>query len=102
MNPHAPQPTTPAALGKSLWRNLQLILQMTPREVPGRYKGSFTDPRHPNRNSLRHIFIPSANFTTSLSPTSLQALKNGKYWRQLIKHRRLAGVAVFEHYGRWD
>jgi hypothetical protein len=41
MNPHAPQPTSPAALGKSLWRNRQLILQMTRREVLGRYKGSF-------------------------------------------------------------
>ena len=40
-NPHAPQPTSPAALGKSLWRNRQLILQMTQREVLGRYKGSF-------------------------------------------------------------
>lgn len=41
MNPHAAQPTSPAALGKSLWRNRQLILQMTRREVLGRYKGSF-------------------------------------------------------------
>lgn len=41
MNPHAPQPTSPAALGGSLWRNRQLILQMTRREVLGRYKGSF-------------------------------------------------------------
>jgi lipopolysaccharide transport system permease protein len=41
MNPHAPQPTSPAALGKSLWRNRQLILQMTQREALGRYKGSF-------------------------------------------------------------
>jgi hypothetical protein len=42
IEPHAPQPTSPAALGKSLWRNRQLILQMTQREVLGRYKGSFT------------------------------------------------------------
>ena len=41
INPHAPQPTSPVALGKSLWRNRQLILQMTQREVLGRYKGSF-------------------------------------------------------------
>jgi hypothetical protein len=37
-NPHAAQPTSPAALGKSLWRNRQLILQMTRRDVLGRYK----------------------------------------------------------------
>jgi lipopolysaccharide transport system permease protein len=40
INPHAAQPTSLVALGKSLWRNRQLILQMTQREVVGRYKGS--------------------------------------------------------------
>lgn len=40
VNPHAVQPTSLAALGKSLWRNRQLIGQMTKREVVGRYKGS--------------------------------------------------------------
>jgi lipopolysaccharide transport system permease protein len=40
INPHAAQPTSLAALAKSLWRNRQLIMQMTKREVVGRYKGS--------------------------------------------------------------
>ena len=40
INPHATQPTSPLALCKSLWRNRQLILQMTKRDVVGRYKGS--------------------------------------------------------------
>ena len=40
INPHAAQPTSLLALVKSLWRNRQLILQMTKREVVGRYKGS--------------------------------------------------------------
>ena len=39
-NPHAAQPTSLFALAKSLWRNRQLIVQMTKREVVGRYKGS--------------------------------------------------------------
>lgn len=39
-NPHATQPTSPAAMLKSLWRNRQLVLQMTKREVVGRYQGS--------------------------------------------------------------
>lgn len=39
-NPHAVQPTSLVALGKSLWRNRQLIVQMTKRDVAGRYKGS--------------------------------------------------------------
>lgn len=41
MNPHAVQSTSPATLCKSLWQHRQLILQMTQREVLGRYKGSF-------------------------------------------------------------
>ncbi len=40
MNPHAAQPTSLTALARSLWRNRQLIGQMTRREVVGRYKGS--------------------------------------------------------------
>jgi lipopolysaccharide transport system permease protein len=40
INPHAAQPTSLAALGRSFWRNRQLIVQMTRREVAGRYKGS--------------------------------------------------------------
>lgn len=40
INPHAAQPTSLAALCKSLWHNRQLIMQMTKREVVGRYKGS--------------------------------------------------------------
>lgn len=40
VNPHASQSATLVALGKSLWRNRQLIAQMTRREVVGRYRGS--------------------------------------------------------------
>jgi lipopolysaccharide transport system permease protein len=40
INPHATQPTSLMSLAKSLWRNRQLIAQMTSREVVGRYKGS--------------------------------------------------------------
>jgi len=40
INPHAAQPTSLMALGRSLWRNRQLIAQMSRREVVGRYKGS--------------------------------------------------------------
>ncbi|MBG6219134.1 MULTISPECIES: ABC transporter permease [unclassified Janthinobacterium] len=40
VNPHAAHPTSPVALVKSLWRNRQLAMQMTKREVVGRYKGS--------------------------------------------------------------
>ena len=39
-NPHAAQRTSLVALGKSLWQNRRLIVQMTRREVMGRYKGS--------------------------------------------------------------
>jgi lipopolysaccharide transport system permease protein len=40
IDPHAAQPISILALGKSLIRNRQLILQMIKREVIGRYKGS--------------------------------------------------------------
>lgn len=40
INPHAAHPTSLLALGRSLWHNRQLIVQMTKREVVGRYKGS--------------------------------------------------------------
>lgn len=40
INPHAAQPTSPAALVGSLWRHRQLIVQMARREVLGRYRGS--------------------------------------------------------------
>lgn len=40
INQHAAQPTSLASLAHSLWRNRQLIVQMTKREVVWRYKGS--------------------------------------------------------------
>ena len=40
INPHATQPTSLASLLRSLWKHRQLIVQMTKREVVGRYKGS--------------------------------------------------------------
>ena len=40
MNPHAKKPVTLTSLVGSIWGNRQLILQMTKREVVGRYKGS--------------------------------------------------------------
>lgn len=40
MNPHAEKPTSLASLARSLTRNRQLIVQMTRRDVIGRYKGS--------------------------------------------------------------
>lgn len=40
MNPHAASPVSINSLAQSLWHNRQLILQMSRREVVGRYKGS--------------------------------------------------------------
>lgn len=39
-NPHANHPTSLAALARSLWQHRDLIMQMTRREVIGRYRGS--------------------------------------------------------------
>jgi lipopolysaccharide transport system permease protein len=40
IDPHAVQPASLVAMTHSLWRNRQLIVQLTRREVVGRYKGS--------------------------------------------------------------
>ena len=40
MNPHVAPPTSLTALGRSLWGNHRLIVQMIKRDVEGRYKGS--------------------------------------------------------------
>lgn len=40
MNPHAPQPVSLSSLVMGLFRHRELIVQMTKREVVGRYKGS--------------------------------------------------------------
>jgi lipopolysaccharide transport system permease protein len=40
MNPQQTHPSTPIAMFTSFWRNRQLILQLTRREVIGRYRGS--------------------------------------------------------------
>jgi lipopolysaccharide transport system permease protein len=40
MNPHSKHPASVAAILKTIWRNRGLILQMTQREVIGRYRGS--------------------------------------------------------------
>jgi len=40
MNPHQDHPTTPIAMFRSLWRNRQLIWQMTRRDISMRYRGS--------------------------------------------------------------
>lgn len=40
MNPHASAPTSLASLVRNLWRQRGLVLQMTKRDVVGRYKGS--------------------------------------------------------------
>lgn len=40
MNPHAEKQISLPSLARSMWSNRQLILQMTKRDVIGRYKGS--------------------------------------------------------------
>jgi lipopolysaccharide transport system permease protein len=40
IDPHAAQPTSILSISKIIWRHRQLIVQMTKREVVGRYKGS--------------------------------------------------------------
>ena len=39
-NPHQSHPATPMAMFRNLWRNRQLIWQMTRRDIDSRYRGS--------------------------------------------------------------
>jgi len=41
VNPHTAHPTSLIALARSLWQHRELIVQMTKREILGRYRGSF-------------------------------------------------------------
>jgi lipopolysaccharide transport system permease protein len=63
MNPHAAQPTSLSSLVSSLWRNRQLILQMTKRDVIGRYKGSVIGVMWSLFNPLFLLVIYSFVFT---------------------------------------
>jgi len=63
MNPHAAQPTSLSSLVSSLWRNRQLILQMTKRDVIGRYKGSVIGVMWSLFNPLFLLAIYSFVFT---------------------------------------
>lgn len=40
INPHAAHPISPVSVARNHWLNRQLIMQMTKREVLGRYRGS--------------------------------------------------------------
>jgi lipopolysaccharide transport system permease protein len=64
MNPHAPQPTSMTSLVTSLWRHRQLILQLTRRDVIGRYKGSVMGVMWSLVNPLALLAIYSFVFST--------------------------------------
>ncbi len=57
LNPHTGQPTSPLSLLCSSWRNRELIIQMTKREVVGRYKGSVFGLAWSLFNPLLMLFI---------------------------------------------
>jgi lipopolysaccharide transport system permease protein len=57
VNPHSTQLTSPLSLLRSHWRNRELIIQMTKREVVGRYKGSIFGLAWSFFNPLLMLFI---------------------------------------------
>lgn len=66
MNPHAPAPVSPASLVRSLRNHRELILQLTRRELVGRYKGSVMGLlwsfAHPILLLLMYAFVFSVVF----------------------------------------
>jgi len=66
MNPHRAHHTSPLAIFASLWTNRQLILQMTKREIAGRYTGSLIGSAwsfiHPLLMLIIYTFVFSVVF----------------------------------------
>lgn len=66
MNPHRAHPASPLAIFTSLWNNRQLILQMTQREIAGRYTGSLIGSAwsfiHPLLMLIIYTFVFSGVF----------------------------------------
>ena len=66
MNPHRAHPASPLAIFTSLWNNRQLILQMTQREIAGRYTGSLIGSAwsfiHPLLMLIIYTFVFSVVF----------------------------------------
>lgn len=79
MNPHAPQPTSIKSLIVSLWRNRQLILQMTKRDVMGRYKGSVVGIMWSFLNPLLLLVIYTFVFSVVFNARWGAGMPEGKF-----------------------
>lgn len=64
MDPHLRQPTSLMAMVKTIWHHRALILQMTVREVVGRYRGSFMGLAWSFFNPLLMLLVYTFVFTT--------------------------------------
>jgi lipopolysaccharide transport system permease protein len=64
LDPHLRQPTSLLAMVKTIWRHRSLILQMTVRDVVGRYRGSFMGLAWSFFNPLIMLLVYTFVFTT--------------------------------------
>lgn len=64
MDPHLRQPTSLLGMVKAIWRHRALILQMTVRDVVGRYRGSFMGLAWSFFNPLIMLLVYTFVFTT--------------------------------------
>lgn len=78
MNPHKTPPATPVAMLKSLLRNRRLILQMTKRDVVGRYKGSILGLAWSFFNPLIMLVIYTFVFSVVFKARWGEGLGDGK------------------------
>ncbi len=92
MNPHQTFKTSVAELFAGLWRNRQLILQLTRREVVGRYRGSFLGLAWSFFNPLFMLVVYTFVFTVAFKAHwSGSADTSGLYFAFML----FAGLIVF-------
>lgn len=78
MDPHYTQPTSPVAMLGSIWRHRALIVQMTVRDVLGRYRGSLLGLTWSFFNPLLMLLVYTFVFTEVFHSKWTNAPSTGK------------------------
>lgn len=95
MNPHAAQSISPFFLARSLWGNRQLILQMSKREVIGRYKGSVLGLGWSALNPLLMLCVYTFVFSVVFNAKWGSSLNGGEETKSMFAIVLFVGMIVF-------
>lgn len=95
MNPHAAQSISPLFLARSLWGNKQLILQMSKREVIGRYKGSVLGLGWSALNPLLMLCVYTFVFSVVFNAKWGSSLNGGEETKSMFAIVLFVGMIVF-------